>query len=171
VTLPAESTSIDYNVPTLEDAIDETDESLSLLIDEASNATIASNEGLGRILDDDAEPSVAIGDVKRAEGRGGRTTRFLFPVTLTGATEQTVSVAYSTADGVGRTGAREPKDYSAAAGTLTFAPGETTKTIEILVNGDGKKEATERFFVNLGSPSIGSVTDAQAIGTIRNDDR
>jgi hypothetical protein len=39
--------------------------------------------------------------------------------------------------------------YVAKTGTLTFAPGETTKTITIEVNGDSKKEANETFYLDL----------------------
>jgi hypothetical protein len=42
-------------------------------------------------------------------------------------------------------------DYIAKTGTLTFAPGETSKTITILVNGDRLAEPNETFVVNLST--------------------
>ena len=62
-------------------------------------------------------------------------------------------------------------DYVAKTGTLTFAPGETTKTITIVVNGDNKKEADETFYLDLfGLSSNALFTKNRGIGTILNDD-
>ena len=62
-------------------------------------------------------------------------------------------------------------DYIAKTGTLTFAPGETTKTITIVVNGDSKKEANETFFLDLFGNSDNSLfTKSRGTGTILNDD-
>ena len=62
-------------------------------------------------------------------------------------------------------------DYVARTGTLTFAPGETTKTITIVVQGDNKKESNESFFLDLSGNSSNSVLDKKrGIGTILNDD-
>ena len=56
-------------------------------------------------------------------------------------------------------------------GTLTFAPGETTKTITIEVKGDSKREANETFYLDLYGLSInGLFTKNRGIGTILNDD-
>jgi chitinase len=53
---------------------------------------------------------------------------------------------------------------------LTFAPGETSKTITVLVDGDRREEADEFFFVILSSPSNATLADSQGVGTIQNDD-
>ena len=56
-------------------------------------------------------------------------------------------------------------------GTLTFNPGETTKTITIEVKGDSKKEANESFFVDLSGLSGNALfTKSRGTGTILNDD-
>ena len=58
-------------------------------------------------------------------------------------------------------------DYVAKTGTLTFAPGETTKTITIEVKGDNKKEANETFYLDLfGNSSNSLFTKNRGIGTI-----
>jgi hypothetical protein len=63
-------------------------------------------------------------------------------------------------------------DYIAKTGTLTFAPGETTKTINIEVKGDSKKEANETFYLDLFDNSLNSLfTKNRGLGTILNDDR
>jgi hypothetical protein len=62
-------------------------------------------------------------------------------------------------------------DSVAKTGTLTFAPGETTKTITIEVKGDSKKEADETFYLDLfGNSSNPLFTRSRGTGTILNDD-
>jgi hypothetical protein len=57
------------------------------------------------------------------------------------------------------------------AGTLTFAPGETTKTITIEVKGDSKKEADETFYLDLfGLSGNALFSKKRGRGTILNDD-
>jgi hypothetical protein len=106
--------------------------------------------------------------VSKAEGRKNQTTLFTFTVTLSAAYDQPVTVSFRTADGTATT---SDGDYVAKAGTLTFAPGETTKTITITVNGDSKKEATEYFYLDLYDNSSNSLfTKSRGTGTILNDD-
>src|SRR5262249_9809628 len=110
----------------------------------------------------------SIGDVSKLEGRPGRTTLFTFTVTLSAAYDQPVTVSYRTADGTATTADR---DYLASTGTLTFNPGETTKTITIEVKGDSKREANEDFYLDLFGNSGNSLfTKNRGIGTILNDD-
>ena len=60
---------------------------------------------------------------------------------------------------------------SCKSGTLTFAPGETTKTITIEVKGDNRKEADETFYLDLFDLSSNAqFTKSRGIGTILNDD-
>ena len=109
--------------------------------------------------------ALAISDESLVEGHRG-TVHAVFTVTLSEPATGTVTVNYSTA-----TGTAQPKnDYEAAAGTLTFAPGETSKTITIAVKGDNKAEANETFFVNLSGAVNADIADAQGLGTILNDD-
>jgi hypothetical protein len=62
-------------------------------------------------------------------------------------------------------------DYVAKSGTLTFAPGETTKTIIIVVKGDSRRELNEYFYLDLsGNSGNSQFTKKRCIGTILNDD-
>src|SRR5262249_16292222 len=61
-------------------------------------------------------------------------------------------------------------DYVAASGTLSFAPGVTSRTVTVAVNGDTVPELDEDFFLNLSSPTNASLADGQARATIKNDD-
>jgi hypothetical protein len=77
-------------------------------------------------------------------------------------------MSFQTVNGTATTG---DNDYVARTGTLTFAPGETTKTITIEVKGDSKREANETFFLDLfGLSSSALFTRNRGLGTILNDD-
>jgi len=79
-----------------------------------------------------------------------------------------MTMSFRTVDGTATT---SDGDYVAKTGTLTFAPGETTKTITIEVKGDSKKETSETFYLDLfGLSSNASFTKSRGIGTILNDD-
>src|SRR5207249_11695880 len=114
------------------------------------------------ITDNDAKPTLSISDVSQTEGNSG-TTNFDFKVTLSAASGQTVTVDYVTADG-----AATVSDYQPTNGTLTFNPGETSKTVSVSVNGDPTDEPNETFVVNLSNPANASITKVQGIGTIIN---
>jgi hypothetical protein len=121
---------------------------------------------VGTVLDD--EPRISIGDVGKAEGKRGKTTLFTFTVTLSAAYDQPVAVSYQTADGTATT---LDGDYLARAGTLTFAPGETTKTITVEVKGDSKREADEYFYLDLsGRGGNALLTRKRSTGTSLDDD-
>jgi len=55
-------------------------------------------------------------------------------------------------------------------GTVSFAPGETARTIGVAVFGDRVNEADETFLVNLGAPVNATIADDQGLGAINNDD-
>jgi len=147
------------------DTLDEPNETFFVNLTNATNGSILDNQGQGTITDNDPTPSLSINDVSAAEGDSG-TTSFNFTVSLSAASGQTVTVNYATADN----SATAPADYQSTSGTLTFNPGDTAKTITVLVNGDTTFEQTETFFVNLTSPVNASISDAQGMGTITNDD-
>lgn len=130
------------------------------------NSTIADSHGVGTIMDD--EPRISISDVTKYEGKKGQKTQFTFTITLSVAYDQTVTMSFKTTNGTATT---SDNDYVAKTGTLTFAPGETTKAITITVNGDGKTEADEYFYLDLfGNSSNSLFTKNRGIGTILNDD-
>ena len=82
-------------------------------------------------------------------------------MTLSAASGQTVTVDYLTADGSALAGG----DYQAAGSTLTFAPGETSKSFSVVVNGDTQDEPTETFVVSLSNPSNATIGKGQGTGT------
>jgi hypothetical protein len=110
-------------------------------------------------------PSVWIGNTSVVEGNTG-TTPATLTVTLSGASLVTTSVAWATAAGTATAGV----DYSTGSGTLTFAPGETMKTIAVSVIGDTLKEANETFTVTLSNPSALTIAGGTGTVTIVDDD-
>jgi hypothetical protein len=131
------------------------------------NATLVRDQGVGAIMNDDAMPTLSIGDVSLAEGDGGVQSA-VFTVTLSPASGRPVKVDYATADG---TATVAGSDYLPQSGTLTFGPGETQKTIAIDVVGDTVKESSEAFFVDLSFPRRATLTRAQGRCTLTNDDK
>ncbi|MFA6954716.1 MAG: Calx-beta domain-containing protein [Thermoanaerobaculia bacterium] len=109
---------------------------------------------------------VSINDVPVTEGNAG-TTPATFTVTLARAAGATITLNYATANDTASAGS----DYTTAAGTVTFVPGDTSETVTVQVTGDTTDEPNETFFVNLsGVSGPGSLTDAQGLGTITDDD-
>ena len=128
------------------------------------NAKVADGQGVVNIYDD--EPRIYIGDVNAPEGNSG-TTPFNFNVSLSTPYDRPVTVNYATADGTAAAGS----DYSAAAGTVTFAPGETSQAVTVLVNGDRLVEQTESFSAHLSNPSgYAEVARGVGFGTILDDE-
>ena len=146
------------------DTTAEANETFTVNLSGASGATIFDAQGVGTILNDDG-PVLRINDVIKAEGNSG-TAAFTFTVTLSPASTGTVTVNVATANGTATAGS----DYTAASGTLTFTPGQTSKTVTVNVAGDTIKETNETFTVNLSGASGATIFDAQGVGTILNDD-
>ena len=100
------------------------------------------------------------------EGDSG-TVDATFTVTLSTVSGRTVTVGYATANGT----ATAPADYTAVAlATLTFDPGQTTRTVTVSVNGDVFDEPDETFNVNLSGAVGATIVDSIAVGTITDDD-
>jgi len=109
--------------------------------------------------------TVSINDVTITEGAGG-TSVANFTVSLSSASSNTVTVNYATADNT----AVASVDYIATSGTLTFTPGQTSRTVSVGINGDTLNEDTVSFNVNLTSPTNATISDSQGVGTIVDDD-
>lgn len=89
-----------------------------------------------------------------------------FTVALSAASGKTVTVDYATANDTAVAGS----DYIATSGTLTFAPGEISKTITVQVKGDITDELDETFLVNLSGETNVTIADGQGIGSITDND-
>ena len=148
--------------------------------DEALMRASAHNDGRGAVFSSDDVaalirlyeaplPSLTINDVSLAEGNSGTST-LSFTATLSAASGSSVTVQYATADSSDTYPANSGSDYTAATDTLTFAAGETTKTVAVTITGDTRFEPNETFVLNLSSATGAIISDNQGKGTITNDD-
>ena len=109
----------------------------------------------------DVRPEITVGDVQVTEPLSGTVTA-TFTVRLSSEMDNPFTVDYATADGTAQAGT----DYTATSGTLTFAPTERTKTVDVTVNADSINEPTENFLLNLSNESSGTIVDGQGNATI-----
>ena len=116
------------------------------------------------------DPTFSVTDTSVTEGNSGTTdATFAVAVRLDEYrnTTGTVAVDYATSDGTATAGS----DYGATSGTLSFAPGETSKTVNVPVTGDTTDEPDETFTLTLSNASGGAtISNASATGTIIDDD-
>ena len=128
------------------------------------NAEIVDGVAVGTILEGNL-PEMRIYDASADED----TTMFL-RVELSEAAAQTVTVDYSTVERSGPRAADEGADYQPVVRQqLEFAPGDTLKFAEVIVNTDTDPEAAETFLVELADPSGAELADSSAVGTINSD--
>ena len=111
-------------------------------------------------------PTLSVGDITVPEGTPGTAT-VEAPVTLSAEATRPVTVAFATSDET----AVAPSDYAATSGTVTFAPGQTARTIRVDIVGDTAIEADESFAITLSDPVNAVIADDTATVTITNDDR
>ena len=169
VTFAPGETSKTITIAITPDTLVEGNEQFSVVLSNPQSATIADGTGVGTIVDDDTAqpvvPTLAIGDASITEGDSG-SSQLSFTVTLSQAATGPVTVSYSTANGTATAGS----DYTARSGTLTFAAGETTKTVTVPITGDTAVEGNETFTISLAAASGATIADGAAVGTIVNND-
>jgi hypothetical protein len=172
VTIPAGSVSGAIAVPIIADSSDEADETLSFALTGVAAGT-GGAAALGSITthvltitDDDPQPTVQFQDAVSSDWEYA-TSRTLV-ASLSERSDHTVQVAYAVTGGTAVGGS----DYTGLpGGTLTFAPGETRKTISWSVVADSYHEDDETVQVTLSSPSQATLgANAQHVATILNDD-
>jgi hypothetical protein len=162
-------------IPVNGDVLIEPDEYVVVSFHDPTNATVGGFWGLGfgKILNDDKGPAITPGVGSVLEGNSG-TTALQIPVTLSFAYPQAVTVQWTTYVNPGAPGnqADPATDYIPASGTLTFAPGETSKTVTVLVNGDTQVEPDEYLMVAFSHATNGYVAGFWGLGfgVITNDD-
>ncbi len=168
LTFAAGETSKTVQVAVTGDRVVEANESFNLTLSGASGASIRDGQAVGTIVDDDvaaAPPRVSVGAASVAEGASG-TANLVFTVSLSAPAAGPVTVNYATANGTATAGT----DYTATSGTLSFAAGETSKTVTVAVRGDTVVEANETLSLTLSAPTGASIGTGTGTGTIRNDD-
>lgn len=147
------------------DTVDEYDERISVFLANSTNASISDRVGIVTIIDDDAAPSVSIGNGVGAEGNSGNSPINL-PLTLSTISEKTVTVNYLTGGGT----AVPNSDYVWAQSTAVIAPKQPGTTVVVSAIGDLTVEPNETFNVSIGDATNATIAISQAQGTIQNDD-
>ncbi len=174
----AGQTSVTVSIPTVDDTIAEANETFSLDLGTPTPngaATLGKASGTATIVDNDG-PSVSIADAAPVtEGNSG-TVNANFPVTLSTASPQAITLNYTVANGT----ATAPGDFNNTPGSITIPAGSTTGTITVPVVGDLIDESNETFSVTItvapatgaaaGEPAAATVARGTAIGTIIDDD-
>ena len=176
VTIPAGGTSAAFAVATVDDAEDEADGAVV--------ATLAA--GSGYTLGEAARARVAVADndeglpeivTRRSTAREGTDDAVVFTVRLGRAASHAVTVDWATADGAGPrwTGQRPATagaDYTASAGTLTFAAGQRFGSVRVPILDDAIDEGMEYFLLRFSNPQGATLAAPyrEAVGLIRNDD-
>jgi YD repeat-containing protein len=149
------------SVPTIEESVAEVDEFVRITLSVPVRATLSDTSRLAYIYDDDSSASFSVNDVSVAEGGA-----LSFTVTKTGSTANSHNVSYATANGTAGSG-----DFTSASGTLSFSPTQTTQSVTVASLQDSNYENAETVFLNISSATNGAtISDAQGIGTINNDD-
>ncbi len=172
VSFAAGETSKTVTVNVAGDTVAEADEGLTVTLSAPSTgATLGTAPATGTIVNDDALLSIAALAASKTEGIFG-STALTFTVTRSGDTTAGHSAKFAvTGSGVAPAAATDFAGGALPSGSVSFAAGETSKTVTVNVAGDTAVEADEGFTVTLSAPSTGSTLGtATAIGTIVNDD-
>jgi hypothetical protein len=145
----------------------EPNETVALNFTGITGATFADASGQATIVNDDLAPTLptlSIADITVTEGNTPATVTFT--VSLSAAAAGAVTVNFATAGGTATAGS----DYTTSNGTLTFAPGEMSKSVDVAIAGDTLVEPDETFTVDLSSASGATLADNSARGFIVDDD-
>lgn len=171
---PGETSKIIYILAS-SDSTDERDESVYLQLTNLSdNASFAGGEDMlratGIISDNDGVGSnlaLLVSDPVVVEGdNGGK--QAVFEIRLTSPLAESLSVNYQTRD----ISATAGSDYVAAVGAVSFAAGETFKSVAVDIVSDDMGELTESFGLVVEAPDNLSLSAEGLAGeaTIRDDD-
>ncbi len=142
----------------------------------ATNGPDNVDGGAGNDLIDNRTTIASVGDARfDPEGDSGL-SNMVFTITLSTPITRTVTVSFATSDGtatrtVGGTSPQDNQDYLAVTGTVTFAPGETLKTVNVPIAGDVLDESDEEtLFLNLTGAVNATIFDNLGDGRIIDDD-
>jgi len=167
-------------VPIYRDNLNENDENFSVSLSGPTNARIGIGNATATIRNDDAVPTISIFDVSNLEkgdpppqGQQQGPRIFSFQVRLSAASGKTVTASYgSIGAGAGNVAltALSGTDFVPVGGALTFAPGQTTANIDVVINDDAIDENNEQFQVKLNTATNANIARGTATGTIIDDD-
>ncbi|MEA3008532.1 MAG: uncharacterized protein QOJ91_224 [Sphingomonadales bacterium] len=166
-TIAAGLTSYTFDVTVNGDTAVEPDETFSVNVTNVVNATVGDGQSTGTLVNSDLPPVpiASVGDASITEGDSG-VSYVSFTISLSFAPTDTVTVDYATADGSAVAGS----DYLAISGQVSFAAGETSKTVSVPVIGDTRPEGAEAFTLALSNPSGATLGDSSGTAAITDND-
>ena len=172
--------TITLSIPTDDDAVDEAHGAITVrILPPVDLSTIIQSYEIAlnaerfaiqavtvQVTDNDYDPPpMSISDARAGESDGSME----FFVTVA-PSEREMTVEWETASGTDVGVATADTDYERASGKLTFAIGETTKTINVEVLDDDLNETDETFTVSLNRPNNATYGRSTGTGTIEDDD-
>ncbi len=141
-----------------DDSLQEVAERFHLQLGTPTGASLADGVGTVQIAASDMAvqvlPQIQVGDISISEADGFADVVF----SISAASEQVVSVSYSSGSGT----STSSSDFASFSGTISFAPGETSKSLRVAVYGDNQAEAQETFLVKLSNPVNASLERSSA---------
>jgi hypothetical protein len=152
----------------------ELNETVDMTLSNPVNASILDSSGTGTIINDDAATITVINPVV-TEGDVNTNTSMSFILNMSNPSDASVTLNYASVDG---SATIADNDYLNVVGSLTFTPGQQSKTITVTANGDCKIEANENFALQLSALANngrdvsfnGGGATLNGTGTINNDD-
>ncbi len=162
VTIPVGQTQAIKTLSILSDSLFEDDESILIRITNASsNVAVLTSVATVTILNDDLPPTLAVNDVAALENSG----HMDFTVSLSQASGKDTLVNYLVSGVTALIGV----DFGVTLGTLTIPAGQLSGTISVPINDDVIYEGPETLTIDLSSPTNGTISDGQGVGTITDD--
>lgn len=151
------------------DRLIESDEKFTLNLANANHASLSDASATVTILDDDAEPALpvlSISDANVTEG-DAESTSMVFTIALSDIAMEDVTFDYTTISD----SAVAPTDFLPTTGSLVIPAGQIQQSITVVVNGDVIEEGSESFQIQLSNAVHATLGDANATGTIVDNDR
>lgn len=153
-------------IPIVGEVMSEYDEDFFVTLSRSVNSVVIHGQGLGVIVDDDASPVLTISDVSTVEKDAG-IRALSFTLRLSTKSGRPVSVDFQTADDT----ATAESDYVPTSGTATIPPGKLLTKVTVPIIGNRTSEDIESFFLNLFNPVNATLGNAQALATIKDNDK
>ncbi len=145
------------------DTVWEPEETFVLGLGVPHNVELPDPSAQGSIVNDDP-PTLSVSDVFMNEGSSLAAGHFT--VSLVAPSIVDVTVKYETQNCTALAGL----DYTSSSGTLTFIPGQTSKSIPLTPMADPDFEGSEIYFLNMSSPTAATLADGRGQTTLLNDD-
>lgn len=164
ITFADGETTKTISVPIIDDSLHDPNESFNVKLSNPSNGSIVNGTATVTITDNDTAPEMTFNPVDYTVNENGGQVTLI--INRTQNTAGPLTINYTTSNGTATVG----NDFAATSGIITFADGETSKTISVSIIDDNILESNERFTVTLSNPSNGITTNATATVTISDND-